>query len=206
MQKSEESKSAVPEPTNESTTATSLSKSSEKVTKQNSLPAKATKTDPAPLQELLVAPPAAEATALPFKKEPFPTANYDIPIFTEEFLEHNKIVDFELRLLRKSNTDFEQQNSVLEKHVENMAIGIEKLHEETNAMQVRNDALQAYIEELRSKLVAGFGALPLPTHTDGATLGNVDAFMHDLQQMITSNAHGPASLNKAKDILRKLDV
>lgn len=30
--------------------------------------------------------------------------------------------------------------------------------------------------------------------------------MSDLQQMATSNSHGPASLNKAKDILRKLDL
>ena len=35
--------------------------------------------------------------------------DYDIPIFTEDFLDHNKIIDSELRTLRKSNIDYEQQ-------------------------------------------------------------------------------------------------
>lgn len=178
------------------------------MTKNNSSQSKATKTDShIPHQETTV----PDANPLQFsnvepKKEPFPSGNYDIPIFTEEFLEHNKIVDFELRLLRKSNTDYEQQNSVLEKHVENMAIGVDKLKEETHAIQMRNEALQEYIETLRNKLVAAFSAQPIPTHSSGATLANIAGYMQDLQQMTTSNTHGPASLNKAKDILRKLDV
>lgn len=139
-------------------------------------------------------------------KKDRPTGNYDIPIFTEEFLEHNKIVDFELRLLRKSNTEFEQQNSVLEKHVENMINGVDKLKGESTALERRNEALQNYVDSLRAKLVAAFGALPIPSQTEGATLANVDAYMNDLLQMTTSNSHGPASLNKARDILRKLDV
>lgn len=42
--------------------------------------------------------------------------NFDIPIFTEEFLDHNKTRDAELRQLRKINTDYEQQNAILSKH------------------------------------------------------------------------------------------
>lgn len=189
------------------TTTTSLSNSSEKVPKTNALPTTVTKPDnPDIPQNDTLATTAPQLPTIDPKKEPFPSGNYDIPIFTEEFLEHNKIVDIELRLLRKSNTDYEQQNSVLEKHVENMAIGVEKLQNETNAIQVRNEALQEYIEALRSKLVAAFGSLPIPTKSGGATMVNIDAYMQDLQNMTTSNSHGPASLNKAKDILRKLDV
>uniref|UniRef100_A0A1Y1N7V9 HMG box domain-containing protein n=1 Tax=Photinus pyralis TaxID=7054 RepID=A0A1Y1N7V9_PHOPY len=56
--------------------------------------------------------------------------NFDIPIFTEEFLDHNKTRDAELRQLKKSNTDYEQQNSRLQKHIEDVKGAIEKLEVE----------------------------------------------------------------------------
>lgn len=68
--------------------------------------------------------------------------NYDIPIFTEEFLDHNKHVDLELRLLRKSNTDFDQQNAVLERHVEHMNTGVAKLQADSADLARTNAALQ----------------------------------------------------------------
>lgn len=142
-------------------------------------------------------------------KEPPPKlpriGDYDIPIFTEEFLEHNKAVDTELRLLRKSNTDYEQQNSVLEKHVENIRNGISKLENETCALQENNQLLQTYLAKLRKKLTTAFAGLSIPGESEPCNLQNVDKYMNALHQM-AANAHGPASLNKAKDIVRKLDL
>lgn len=134
------------------------------------------------------------------------TGDYDIPIFTEEFLDHNKTIDSELRLLRKSNTDYEQQNSVLEKHVENMTNGINKLQEETKALKENNGMLQNYITKLKTKLATALATLALPTEPNGANIENISKYMTDLHEMATSNSHGPASLNKAKDIIRKLDL
>lgn len=134
------------------------------------------------------------------------TGDYDIPIFTEEFLDHNKTVDSELRLLRKSNTDYEQQNSVLEKHVENMTNGVQKVQDETSALQQQNAAMQTYLVKLRRKLATALSALSIPTEPTGASIENIDKYMRDLHSMSTSNSHGPASLNKAKDIVRKLDL
>lgn len=137
---------------------------------------------------------------------PVRTGDYDIPIFTEEFLDHNKTIDAELRLLRKSNTDYEQQNSVLEKHVENMTNGVQKVQDETSALQQQNVAMQTYLIKLRRKLSTALGSLSIPTEPNGANVENIDKFMRDLHSMVTSNSHGPASLNKAKDIMRKLDL
>ncbi|KAK7025523.1 High mobility group protein 20A, partial [Halocaridina rubra] len=47
-------------------------------------------------------------------------SSFEIPIFTEEFLNHNKVREAELRQLRKSNTDYEEQNAILQKHIESM--------------------------------------------------------------------------------------
>ncbi|XP_055380442.1 high mobility group protein 20A [Condylostylus longicornis] len=126
-----------------------------------------------------------------------------IPIFTDEFLDHNKTIDLELRALRKSNIDYEQQNSVLEKHIENMKTGVEKIENENKELAEKNRLMQKYLDKLRAKLAQAFSGLPLPGEPNGATLDNIDKYMTDLQGMVSSNSHG---VNKARDIVRKLDL
>lgn len=147
----------------------------------------------------------------------------DIPIFTDEFLEHNKVIDSELRLLRKSNTDYEQQNAVLEKHVENMQNGIDKLESEIVAIRENNTMLESYIDKLKRKLATAFASLSLPGkqnfkrfeiffiniyefynlgYQDGANFDNIEGYMLELQTL----THPPSTINKAKDVIRKLDL
>lgn len=131
--------------------------------------------------------------------------DYEIPIFTDDFLEHNKVIDSELRMLRKSNIDYEQQNSVLEKHVENMDNGIQKLENETSSLRARNATLQSYLQKLRTVLAGALAGLPIGPDHKGATAENIDQYMSELHQMAKSSTHGH-TLNKAKDIIRKLDL
>lgn len=88
--------------------------------------------------------------------------NFDIPIFTEEFLDHNKTREAELRQLRKSNIDYEQQNSILQKHIENMKTAIDKLESETLQQRNNNAALQQHLEDLRKTLTNNFSSVRLP--------------------------------------------
>lgn len=88
--------------------------------------------------------------------------NFDIPIFTEEFLDHNKTRDAELRQLRKSNTDYEQQNSILQKHIESMKNAIEKLENEIMQQKRNNNSLQRHLNHLRTTLTNGFSGVKLP--------------------------------------------
>lgn len=131
--------------------------------------------------------------------------DYDIPIFTDDFLEHNKTVDTELRLMRKSNIDFEQQNSVLEKLVENMHNGIDKLNRETKQLSNENAMLESYLHKLKSTLVTALESLPGETNeTTTVTSENIEKYMQDLHNMISTTPHVNV-LNKAKDIIQKLD-
>lgn len=139
------------------------------------------------------------------EKREIRVGDYEIPIFTDDFLEHNKVIDSELRTLRKSNIDYEQQNSVLEKHVENMDNGIQKLENETSSLKSRNAVLQSYLQKLRSMLASALSGLPIGSENSGATVENIDKYMTDLHQMAKSSTHGH-TLNKAKDIIRKLDL
>uniref|UniRef100_A0A182PNZ2 HMG box domain-containing protein n=1 Tax=Anopheles epiroticus TaxID=199890 RepID=A0A182PNZ2_9DIPT len=131
--------------------------------------------------------------------------DYDIPIFTEDFLDHNKVVDSELRTMRKSNIDYEQQNSVLEKHVENMENGIQKLDSETSSLEARNAILEQYLLKLRTTLANALQGLPLSNEYSGATIDNIDQYLKNLHQMADASTQGH-TLNKAKDIIRKLDL
>ena len=67
-------------------------------------------------------PQTKEPPPIPVPVKPVVNGNssLEIPIFTEEFLSHNKVREGELRQLRKSNTDYEEQNAILQKQIENM--------------------------------------------------------------------------------------
>lgn len=130
----------------------------------------------------------------------------DIPIFTDQFLEHNRQMESELKKLRKHNTDYEQQNAVLEKHVENVRNGITKTETEIKELREENDKLNSYLTILREKLSHQLRNLSIPNEPNGANIENIDKYMNDLHEMAKTDLHGPASLNKAKDLLRKVDL
>lgn len=130
----------------------------------------------------------------------------DIPIFTDKFLEHNRQMETELKKIRKLNGDYEQQNAVLEKHVENVRAGISKTNAEISELHNENDRLSSYLDVLRKKLATQLRNLSIPNEPNGANIDNIDKYMNDLYEMAKDNSHGPASLNKAKDLLRKVDL
>jgi predicted nucleic acid-binding Zn-ribbon protein len=68
----------------------------------------------------------------------------------------------ELRQLRKSNTDYEQQNAILQKHIENMKAAVEKLEVETMQQRNNNVALQQHLDHMRATLTASFQNIALP--------------------------------------------
>lgn len=125
---------------------------------------------------------AADVVIEDSKKDELP--GYNIPIFTEEFLEHNKGCEAELRQLRKSNTEYEEQNAILGKHIDTMKAAIEKLEVETVQQKNNNLALQQHLATLRTKLAASFSNLPLPGTNETATLENIDSYMAVLHSII----------------------
>jgi flagellar biosynthesis chaperone FliJ len=75
---------------------------------------------------------------------------------------YGAVREAELRQLRKQNTEYEEQNAVLSKHVENMKQAIDKLEVEAAQQRKNNDSLQKHLDYLRTTLVANFARLPLP--------------------------------------------
>lgn len=68
----------------------------------------------------------------------------------------------ELRQLRKSNTDLEQQNAILEKHLENMKQAVDKLQIETLQRKTSNNLLQQHLQKMKTVFIEKFSNIPLP--------------------------------------------
>ncbi|XP_006824510.1 high mobility group protein 20A-like [Saccoglossus kowalevskii] len=131
---------------------------------------------------------------------------YDIPIFTEEFLDHNKAREQELRQLRKANTEYEEQNAILSKHIENMKSAVEKLEVEAVQQRNHNVALQQHLDALRTALTSNFAHVPLPGTNEVPTLNTIDTYMTKLHQIILDSPQENESLiSTVREIIGRLD-
>ncbi|GJQ81035.1 hypothetical protein Trydic_g21844 [Trypoxylus dichotomus] len=166
---------------------------------QNEKKMKETKDEPQPIAKTQTAKDTQNNNEVDF-------SNFDIPIFTEEFLDHNKTRDAELRQLRKSNTDYEQQNATLQKHIESMKMAIEKLEGEVIQQKKNNSALQQHLDHLRTTLTNGFADVKLPGVKEVATLQTIDNYMTNLHSMLLENSsHDATLLQTVRDIVGRLE-
>ncbi|XP_039190689.1 SWI/SNF-related matrix-associated actin-dependent regulator of chromatin subfamily E member 1-related isoform X1 [Crotalus tigris] len=114
-------------------------------------------------------------------------STFDVPIFTEEFLDQNKAREAELRRLRKMNTEFEEQNTILQKHTESMSCAKERLEQELALEERQTMALQQQLQTVRQALTASFASLPIPGTGETPTLKTLDFYMAKLHSTIESN-------------------
>ncbi|XP_067839722.1 SWI/SNF-related matrix-associated actin-dependent regulator of chromatin subfamily E member 1-related-like isoform X3 [Heptranchias perlo] len=131
---------------------------------------------------------------------------FNIPIFTEEFLDHNKAREAELRKLRKTNIEYEEQNAVLQKHIDNMRSAKEKLEEELAEEQSQNATLHKHLENLRQMLTTSFTNVSLPGSGENVTLDTVDSYMTTLHSIIDEDPQQNVKLvRKVQEIVNSLD-
>lgn len=60
------------------------------------------------------------------------------------------------------NTEFEEQNAILQKHTESMNCAKEKLEQELAQEERQTLALQQQLQSVRQALTASFASLPIP--------------------------------------------
>lgn len=131
--------------------------------------------------------------------------NVDIPIFTEEFLDHNKGREAELRKLRKQNTEFEEQNALLGKHIDNMKDAISQLEVDVVQQRNNNTNLQRQLELLRQSLVNNFMSIPIPGTNEYPSLDSIDSYMPRLVSALTEGPYKNDSLLvKVRDIVQRI--
>lgn len=131
---------------------------------------------------------------------------FDIPIFTEEFLNHSKAREAELRQLRKTNMEYEERNAALQKHVESMRGAVERLEGDVMQERGRNSLLHQHLETLRQALTSSFSSVPLPGSGETPTVDNIDHYMKKLHNIIISSPQDHDNLiNTVRDVVSRLD-
>ncbi|XP_037689263.1 high mobility group protein 20A isoform X1 [Choloepus didactylus] len=131
---------------------------------------------------------------------------FDIPIFTEEFLNHSKAREAELRQLRKSNMEFEERNAALQKHVESMRTAVEKLEVDVIQERSRNTVLQQHLETLRQVLTSSFASMPLPGSGEIPTVDTIDSYMNRLHSIILANPQDNENfIATVREVVNRLD-
>ncbi|XP_028856920.1 SWI/SNF-related matrix-associated actin-dependent regulator of chromatin subfamily E member 1-related isoform X2 [Denticeps clupeoides] len=131
---------------------------------------------------------------------------FDIPIFTEEFLDQNKAREAELRRLRKANVEFEEQNAVLQKHIADMYSAKERLEAELGQDEMRTQALHRHLMAIKQTLVSSLAGVPLPGTGETPSVNNLDSYLTRLSNALENcpNEHR-ALLIKLQDVLAHLD-
>ncbi|XP_029469934.1 SWI/SNF-related matrix-associated actin-dependent regulator of chromatin subfamily E member 1-related [Rhinatrema bivittatum] len=133
-------------------------------------------------------------------------STFDVPIFTEEFLDQNKVREAELRRLRRINTEFEEQNAILQRHTESMSCAKEKLEQELAQEERQTLVLQQQLQGIRQLLASSFASLPIPGTGETPTLATLDFYMSRLHSTIESNPKQHEKLvARIKEILSRID-
>ncbi|XP_060836575.1 LOW QUALITY PROTEIN: high mobility group protein 20A-like [Rhopalosiphum padi] len=131
---------------------------------------------------------------------------HDIPIYTEEFLNFNKARESELRYLRKTVTDQEQEVSVLDKHIGNMNNGIIKLMANTEKLKAGCSNYEQHLTKLRSLLLDSFSNIAFPDNTEPPTVETIDTFMVDIATFLTTGTNTDLSwIANVKRAISNLD-
>ncbi|XP_044135785.1 high mobility group protein 20A isoform X1 [Bufo gargarizans] len=131
---------------------------------------------------------------------------FEIPIFTEEFLNHSKAREAELRQLRKSNMEFEERNAALQKHVESMRSAVQRLEAEFNQEQGRNTLLQQHLQNVRQTLTHYLRTVPIPGTNETPTQETIDSYMSRLQSaMLTHPKESEALISGVREVLSQLE-
>lgn len=129
-------------------------------------------------------------------------AGFDIPIFTEEFIEHSKTRENEMRLVRKEINELEQQNSVLHKHIEIMKQSSVKVDNDIERYQNVNNQLKKKMDAFRQALINC--NIQLPSTLEHPNPNNIDDYIMRLFQTM-SNPTDMGFSNHVKSVLSKIN-
>ena len=120
----------------------------------------------------------------------------DVPIFRDEFLELNKAREAELRSLKKTVNEFEEQNTVLQKHVDNMKSAVAKLEKDVALTTENNEALDKQLGAMKAQVLRHFSKISVPDFGP-VTANNVEEFVQVLLKTAAKDSHFKEIVKKA---------
>ena len=131
-------------------------------------------------------------------------AGFDIPIFTEEFIEHSKARETEMRQIRKEINELEQQNSVLHKHIEIIKQSTSKIDTDIDKYHTANNQIMKKLDVFRQTLINC--NMPLPNTQEYPTPHNIDDYIMKLNMLMGSQSEQESpALMQIKSSLSKMN-
>lgn len=122
----------------------------------------------------------------------------NIPIFTEQFLDHNKHRETELRNLKKMTTDCEENNAMLQKQIEDINTTIGQLDTEIKQKKKNNAELYHHLTTLKRLLFEEFRTIQIPGTNELPTQETIEIYVQKLQ-----TAYKPNSNSKEMDTIKQ---
>ena len=108
--------------------------------------------------------------------------------------------------LRKANNDYEEQNAMLSKHIDNMKAAIDKLEEEVTKSRQENSTLQDHLTNFRQMLASSLADVRLPQSDRQPKEDCIEEFVEELYKMFKNPALNDDTLSKVKDVLQGLSI
>lgn len=116
-------------------------------------------------------------------------------------------METQLRKMRQSSANLEEENALLSRHVESMKSAVERVQKEVERQQNRNAKLKDHLMTLREVLATTFKDIPLPGTNETPTPENVDTYMSKLQLAIANEPEKhPELVEKVSAIARQLET
>jgi isopenicillin N synthase-like dioxygenase len=104
-------------------------------------------------------------------------------IFTQEFLDHSKSLEEELKQLRQTSADLEESNSILSQHIEDLKSSIKVLEDEVVEQQSKNQVVKTHLDTIKVDLVTILQNHPLPTFPHVLDVSNIEEYLQELKSL-----------------------
>lgn len=111
----------------------------------------------------------------------------------------------ELRKLRKANTEYEEQNAMLSKHIDNMKAAIDKLEDEATKSREEKKQLESRLRNFREILVRSLSEVRLPESDTEPKEESIDDFVEELYKLFQNPTLYKDIVTKVKGIITTLD-
>ena len=116
-------------------------------------------------------------------------------------------MESELRKLRLSTADLEEENALLSRHVENMSAAVTKYQAEVEEQSVRNASLRLHLRALRAELVEALGDLEeVGGSIERPTVDTVDTFIGVLVERVEAGRDGGEVVELVRRVVRGLEA
>ena len=119
----------------------------------------------------------------------------------------NADLESQLRKLRQSSANLEEENALLSRHVDSMKVAVERVQNEVQKQEEKNAQMQTHLSTIREVLTLAFKDIAIPNSNERPTVGSIDGYIGKLKEVITIEPEKhPVLVEKVAIIANQLEM